>query len=183
MVFYNSSVDLETLASIPVFLFPCFFSEVFPVMKFPAPLSKGCCPTASKLPMCRQDESKVNRRCSVTLDSEEPCQVCTKSRKEGQKQAVVHQICSLNTQPALLFPWLYLSVSASLLFQHINHQPVSDNSNKEEDFSKMLKDATNFVKIDSCAKEQDLIPAFTEGNAPEYAWLDVRLGTGHSRLC
>lgn len=42
----------------------------------------------------------------------------------------------------------------------------------------MLKAATNFVKTGSCVKEQDLIPAFTEGNAPEYAWPDVRLGTG-----
>lgn len=42
----------------------------------------------------------------------------------------------------------------------------------------MLKDATNIVKTGSCAEEQDLIPGFTEGNAPEHAWPDVRLGTG-----
>lgn len=160
------------------------FFRSLPCGGVPAPVIKGCCPTRPKLPMCRQGESKeVNRRCSVTLAGEEPCQVCTKSEKKGQKQAVVHQICSLNTQPALLFPWLYLLVSAWLLFQLTNHQPVSDAFNKEGDFSKMLKDATNFVKIGSCAKEQELIPASTEGNAPEHAWLDVRLGTGHTRLC
>lgn len=127
---FKFSSWLETLASILVLLFQSFFSEVFPVVELPAPLRKGFCPTLSNLPMCRQGESKeVNRRCSVTLAGEEPRQVCTKSKKEGQKLAVMHQICSLNAQPALLFPWLYLLVSAWLPFQLINHQPVSDTFN------------------------------------------------------